>query len=160
MTFRRRSGLGAIAFVGALFMLIALMIFLTTDDGLGFLFALCVFAMGLALMFAQPRIELDFVRMRFRTYSMAIFARESDFKAMPKLDRIQVRDVTYPGGRAGSRYSWGDTYSYEVFLMSVANEKLVVCERPSKARIKAIVCELAKTSGLSVRDVTKEQILN
>lgn len=110
-------------------------------------------------MFVHPRIELDFVKNRFRTYML--FATATDFKEIPKLDRIQVRDITYKGGRTSSiPGSWGDTYSYEVFLMSVANEKLVVCERPSKAAIREIVGELNRATGLPIRDVTKEQVLN
>lgn len=158
MTIRRRSGLGIGCFMGALFLLIAFMIISFAEGKKAVWFVIMLSGMGLAIMFVHPRIELDFEKNRFRTYTL--FATASDFKEMPKLDRIQIRDITYPGGRSGSLYSWGDTYSYEIFLMSVANEKLVVCERPSKAKIRAIVGQLIKATGLPVRDVTKERILN
>ncbi|MBS1545924.1 MAG: hypothetical protein JST38_19915 [Bacteroidetes bacterium] len=145
--------------MGALLLLIAFMIASFSEAGKATWIGIMLSGFGLSIMFVHPRIELDFVKNRFRTYML--FATATDFKEIPKLDRIQVRDITYKGGRTSSiPGSWGDTYSYEVFLMSVANEKLVVCERPSKAAIREIVGELNRATGLPIRDVTKEQVLN
>ena len=135
MTFRRRSGLGIGVFMGALILLIAFIIFSFVEDGRSTWLVFMLSSMGLSIMFVQPRIELDFSRNRFRTFYLSLLARESDFKELPKLDRIQVRDITTPGGRAGSRYSWGDTYSYEIFLMTVANEKWWVFRRRRRGDI-------------------------
>ena len=159
MIIRRRSGLGSGIFMGALFLLIAFNILAFAESGRGTWFVIMLSAMGLSLMFVQPRIELDFGKHRFRTFSFSLFASGSDFKDLPKLDRIQVRDVTHKGGRTSAKGSWGDTFSYEVFLMSVADEKLVVCERPNRTKVRSIVQQLVEASGLPVRDVTKDRIL-
>lgn len=160
MTIRRRSGLGIGCFMGALFLLIAFMIISFAEGAKAVWLVIMLSGIGLSIMFVHPRIELDFKRNRFRTFFLGLPASSSDFKVLPKLDRIQVRDISHKGGRTSSiPGSWGDTYSYEIFLMSVDNEKLVVCERPSKTKIKAIVDDLVQATGLPVRDVTNEQIL-
>ena len=145
--------------MGSLMLLVAFTTVANAKEGRGTGIAVMLSIMGVSIMLVQPRVELDFAMRRFRTYSFRILARNSDFKPMPKIDRIQVRDITYPGGREGSKFSWGDTYSYEVFLMSVANEKLVICERPRASQIRRVVDGLVKASKLPVRDVTKEKIL-
>jgi hypothetical protein len=161
MTIRRQSGLGIRYFIGSLILLTAFMIISFADGGKATWFVILLSGMGLSIMLVHPRIELDFAKNRFRTYFIGLFATESDFKIFPVLDRIQVRDITHRGGRTSAiPGSWGDTYSYEIFLMTVAEEKLVVCERPNKSKIREIVGELTKATGLPVRDVTKEQILN
>lgn len=159
MIIRQRSGLGLGCFMGALLLLIAFMIISFAEEGRAVWFVVPLSSMGLTIMFVHPRIELDFENHRFRTYML--FTTVSDFKVLPHLDRIQVRDITYPGGRAGEELpgSWSDSHSYEIFLMSVANEKLVVCERQIETKVKTVVDELVKASGLPVRDVTKDQIL-
>lgn len=157
MTFRRNSGLGFGVFAGVLFFIIALALTSFTKASIGLVSPLVI--MGAFLMMVNQRIELDFPRKRYRIYWNRLLVRERDYKALPDLQRIQVRDVIHPGGRADSEHSWGDTYSYEIFLMTPAKEKLVICKRSTKSAIRSIVKALAKGSGLPVRDVTKEQIL-
>jgi hypothetical protein len=124
----------------------------------GILGAQVCFAFG--IVFAGPSVELDLDRMRYRLYWFRAFARESAFKPLPRLDHIHVRDIRYAGGREDSSDgSWGDTYAYELSLMSVAKEKLVLCVRSRKRTIVNHVVALQERTGLGVRDVTQERIM-
>lgn len=117
-------------------------------------FAVVLTLMGLALVFVGKRVELDFENGRFRIYTFRLLTTRSAFRPLPRLDHIRIRPVRYPVRRSGLGY-WNNTYAYELSLMSVSREKLVLCVREDHPRILALADRLSAASGLRIMDVSE-----
>lgn len=125
------------------------------EDWVGYWLAGLLLVAAFAMAFASERLHLDLARNRYCVFH--VLAVGSRYRELPPIAYIGIRDVTYRGGDEDG--SWGNTYTYEVFLMDDDNGKLVVCHRTGKGRIRAIVQELAQRSGARVVDRTREGVM-
>ena len=142
--------------LGLLLASVAVMVAVHANGYKGYWVALLFGTLALASTFGTERLRIDFVGRRYCIYRL--YASNSDYRVLPDIEYIGIRDVIYPGGREDSEGSWGDTYAYEVFLMGEGRRKLVVCQRSSARQIRAVVQALVQLSGARVIDRSDEKV--
>lgn len=157
---RHRQNRTSKVVVAILFLLIAFMMTAFSMSAFTYWYAGLLVLFSVSQLFAGLRVEVDLVNKRYRTYWFRMFAKEADFVQLPTDVHIHVRDIAYAGGRADSSAgSWGDTYAYELSIMSDARNKLVLTIRPNKATIVSMVDLLRTEMKLPVKDATQDRIL-
>lgn len=134
---------------------VGLLLASTAENWVGYWLAGLLVVAAFAMAFASERLHLDLARNRYCVFH--VLATGSRYRELPPISYIGIRDVIYGGGDEDG--SWGNTYTYEVFLMDDDNGKLVVCHRKGKGRIRTIVQELARQSGARVVDRTREGVM-
>ena len=112
----------------------------------------------LVALLTNEKIEFDFVRKRYRVYRFTWLVGRNDYKDLPALDHILLRDVTLTGSVIRS-LPIGDTYGFELALVDQAHERMIVCIRYSDKSVRTIAKAMLHASGLRLEDATEEQLL-
>ena len=142
---------------GICFGFFALAYLILGAEGITMVIAVFFVLTGIVFGFGKEMTEINFGAQTLRRYFQFLFLKIGKYEHLPLIDHYLVRDF-HANINYNSMQNYVDFYEVSFITDSGLKTVLALCRR--KSRVHRIINRLMRAQNLSVKDTTREKILN